>query len=224
MPSTACRISTSRSPAAPARSWRNWSRADRVGRRGAAARSGADFASLTEAGDALEAAVSGYFEGKPRPLSDPETTKLREQLTHHIANARQLAEPLCAARAVGAVSARARWNRIYQRIASAGGSGLVINGTQVIARRSLGRTEKPVVDAVRGETGSAAAVAQREREFAAVLAAHSAELRRPRPGAPGLAMIREDIALATHLRLEVASLWTPPSAGVSNALIEEMPH
>lgn len=181
------------------------------------ARSGADFASLTEAGDALEAAVSGYFEGKPRPQSDPETTRLREQLTHHIANARQLASR-SAQRVQWAQERQAALNRIYQRIASAGGSGLVINGTQVIARRSLAELAA-AVDAVRGETGSSAALAQREREFAAVLAAHSAELQTS-PGRAWLAMIREDIALATHLRLEVAR-YDAVSGPEWHALIEE---
>jgi diguanylate cyclase (GGDEF)-like protein len=181
------------------------------------ARSGADFASLTEAGDALEAAVSGYFEGKPRPPSDPETSSLREQLTHHIANARQLASR-SAQRVQWAQERQAALKRIYQRIASAGGSGLVINGTQVIARRSLAELEA-AVDAVRGETGSSAALAQREREFAAVLAAHSAELQTS-PGRAWLAMIREDIALATHLRLEVAR-YDAVSGPEWHALIEE---
>jgi diguanylate cyclase (GGDEF)-like protein len=181
------------------------------------ARSGADFASLTEAGDALEAAVSGYFGGKPRPPSDPETTRLREQLTNHIANARQLASR-SAQRVQWAQERQAALNRIYQRIASAGGSGLVINGTQVIARRSLAELAA-AVDAVRGETGSSAALAQREREFAAVLAAHSAELQTS-PGRAWIAMIREDIALATRLRLEVAR-YDAVSGPEWHALLEE---
>jgi diguanylate cyclase (GGDEF)-like protein len=181
------------------------------------ARSGADLASLTDSGDALEDAVSGYFEGKPRPPSDPETTRLREQLTHHIANSRQLASR-SAQRVQWAQERQAALNRIYQRIASAGGSGLVINGTQVIARRSLAELAA-AVDAVRGETGSSAALAQREREFAAVLAAHSAELQTS-PGRAWLAMIREDIALATHLRLEVAR-YDAVSGPQWRALIEE---
>jgi len=181
------------------------------------ARSGADFASLTEAGDALEAAVSGYFGGKPRPTSDPETTRLREQLTNHIANARRLASR-SAQRVQWAQERQAALNRIYQRIASAGGSGLVINGTQVIARRSLAELEA-AVDAVRGEAGSSAALAQREREFAAVLAAHSAELQTS-PGRAWIAMIREDIALATRLRLEVAR-YDAVSGPEWHALLEE---
>src|SRR5580658_6107535 len=163
------------------------------------ARSGADFASLTQAGDALEAAVGRYFEGMPTP--DPETTRLHEQLTHHIANARELASR-AAQRAQWAQERQAALYRIYQRIASAGGSGLVINGTQVMARRSLAELEA-AVEAVRGDPGSSAAVAQRERYFRAVLDAHGAELQSS-PGSAWLALIREDFALATHLRLEVA--------------------
>jgi diguanylate cyclase (GGDEF)-like protein len=179
------------------------------------ARSGAEFANLTEAGNALEAAVSGYFEGKPRPPSDSETTQLREQLTRHIANARQLASR-ASQRAQWAQERQAALNRIYQRIASAGGSGLVINGTQVVARRSLAELEA-AVDAVRGETS--AAVAQRERDFSAVLAAHSAELQTS-PGRAWMAMVREDMTLATHLRLEVAR-YDAASGPEWHGLLEE---
>src|SRR5579863_740973 len=181
------------------------------------ARSGADFASLTETGEAHEAAVRGQHGGKPRPTSDPETTRLREQLPNHIANARRLASR-SAQRVQWAQERQAALNRIYQRIASAGGSGLVINGTQVIARRSLAELEA-AVDAVRGEAGSSAALAQREREFAAVLAAHSAELQTS-PGRAWIAMIREDIALATRLRLEVAR-YDAVSGPEWHALLEE---
>jgi diguanylate cyclase (GGDEF)-like protein len=182
------------------------------------ARSAADFASLTEAGNALEAALGGYFKGKPSPSPNPEATRLREQLTHHIANARQLASR-AAQRVQWAQERQTALNRIYQRIASAGGSGLVINGTQVIARRSLAELEA-AVDAVRGgEPGTSAAGAQREREFTAVLAAHSAELQNS-PGRAWLALIREDFVLATQLRLQVAR-YDAVSRSEWHGLLEE---
>ncbi len=165
------------------------------------ARSAADFNSLTEAGYALEAAVGEYFDGKPSPAPNPEAMQLRTQLTQHIANARQLASR-SAQRVQWAQQRQAALNHIYQLIASAGGSGLVINGTQVVARRSLAELEA-AVDAVRGDQGSSADLLQRERDFTAVLAAHSTELQIS-PGRSWLAMVREDFALATRLRLEVA--------------------
>ncbi|GAC1456969.1 MAG: hypothetical protein PVS2B3_02370 [Steroidobacteraceae bacterium] len=180
-------------------------------------RSGADFASLTQAGDALEAAVGGYFQGKPAPPSNRATTRLREELTRHIANARQLASR-SAQRVEWAQERDAALNRIYQRIASAGGSGLVINGTQVIARRSLAELAA-AVDAVRGAPGNAPALAQRERDFSAVLTAHGAELQTS-PGRAWLAMIREDMALATRLRLQVAR-YDAASGPEWHALLEE---
>jgi diguanylate cyclase (GGDEF)-like protein len=181
------------------------------------ARSSADFANLTEAGNALEAAVSADFQGKPSPPLDPETARLREELTHHIANARQLASR-ASQRVQWAQERQAALNRIYQRIASAGGSGLVINGTQVIARRSLAELAA-AVDAVRGEPDTSAALGQRERDFAAVLAAHSAELQTS-PGRAWLAIIREDMRLATRLRLEVAR-YDAVSRPEWHALLEE---
>jgi diguanylate cyclase (GGDEF)-like protein len=162
---------------------------------------GADINSLSEAGDELESAVGRYFEGKPSPAPNPEALELRAQLTQHIANARQLASR-AAQRAQWVEERQAALNRIYQRVASAGGSGLVINGTQVLARRSLAELEA-AVDAVRGDLGSSAELVQRERDFRAVLAAHSAELQAS-PGRAWLNMVRDDFALATHLRLEVA--------------------
>jgi diguanylate cyclase (GGDEF)-like protein len=165
------------------------------------ARSGPDFVGITEAGDALEAALGGYFEGKPSPQPDPAAAELRGQLTGHIANARQLASR-AVQRVQWAQERQAALTRIYQRIASAGGAGLAINGTQVIARRSLAELEA-AVDAVRGEPGTTGAVAQREREFAAVLAAHGVELQNS-PGRAWLALLQEDFALARHLRFEVA--------------------
>ncbi|HTD13094.1 MAG TPA: EAL domain-containing protein [Steroidobacteraceae bacterium] len=181
------------------------------------ARSAADFASLTEAGDALEAAVGAYFKGKPSPPPDPEATRLREQLTRHIANARQLASR-AAQRVQWAQERQAALSRVYQRIASAGGSGLIINGTQVIARRSLAELAA-AVDAVRGEPGSSTALAQREREFNALLAAHGAELQNS-PGRVWMALLREDFVLATQLRLQVAR-YDAVSRSEWHGLLEE---
>lgn len=181
------------------------------------ARSAADFASLAEAGDTLEAAVGNYFKGKPSPSPDLQAIRLRGQLTRHIANARQFASR-AAQRVQWAQERQAALNRIYQRIASAGGSGLVINGTQVVARRSLAELEA-AVDAVRGEPGSSSTVAQREREFTALLAAHGAELQNS-PGRAWLALIREDFVLATHLRLQVAR-YDADSRSEWHGLLEE---
>src|SRR5205807_2191939 len=70
------------------------------------------LSTITLAGDALEAAVAEYFSSAPPRAVTAAATGLRQQLTRHIANARQLAtrasqEPRgCAARA-SATTARA---------------------------------------------------------------------------------------------------------------------
>jgi len=100
-----------------------------------------DFSTITQAGEALETAVADYFGSSPPPPVTASGTGLRLQLTRHIANARQLASR-AAQRAHGSRSARRpqpglpahnlRWRL-----------GLAINGTQVVARRSLASSRRP---------------------------------------------------------------------------------
>src|SRR5207248_2156126 len=83
-------------------------------------------------------------------------TGLRQQLTRHIANARQLATR---------ASQRLQWDArrqaalddVYRRIVSAGGSGLAINGTQVVAERSLAELHT-AINAVRGNLAPSAVI------------------------------------------------------------------
>jgi diguanylate cyclase (GGDEF)-like protein len=181
------------------------------------ARHGADINGINQAGSALELAVKAYFDGTPAPPHDLAARELRTQLVQHIENERQLASR---------AAQRARWsderqdilNRIYERIATAGGTGLVISGSQVVARRSLAELEA-AVDAVRGNLGPPAVVAEREREFNAALAAHSPELL-VSPGRAWLALVREDFTLATRLRLEVEH-YDSVSGSEWHGLLEE---
>jgi diguanylate cyclase (GGDEF)-like protein len=181
------------------------------------AQHGADIKTIGEAGTALELAISAYFDGSPAPPLDPAARELRAQLTQHIENARQLASR---------ATQRARWaderqetlNQIYERIASAGGSGLAINGTQVLARRSLAELEA-AVDAVRGNLGPPGVVAEREHEFKTALAAHNTELQIS-PGRAWLAMVREDFEHASRLRLEIEH-YDSVSGPLWHSLLEE---
>src|SRR6266436_10369256 len=100
-----------------------------------------EFRAMTEAGDALEAAVAAYFGASPPPPLTASGTRLRLQLTSHIADARQLTRR-AAQRANWVAKRQADLNQVYQRITSAGGSGLAINGTEVVARRSLAELEE----------------------------------------------------------------------------------
>ena len=88
-----------------------------------------------------------------------------------------------AQRAQWAEERQAALDHVYQRIATAGGSGLAINGTQVVARRSLAELAL-AINAVRGSVDSPAVIARRERDFMAVLDAHAAEFESS-PGRPG---------------------------------------
>src|SRR5882762_2561377 len=91
-----------------------------------------DFSTITQAGEALETAVADYFGSSPPPPVTATGIGLRLQLTRHIANARQLASR-AAQRAQWVAERQAALNQVYQRITSAGGSGLAISGTQVVA-------------------------------------------------------------------------------------------
>ena len=160
-----------------------------------------EFRAMTEAGDALEAAVAAYFGASPPPpVTASGIGRLRLQLTRHIASARQLASR-AAQRAQWVAGRQAALNQVYQRITSAGGSGLAINGTQVVARRSLAELEE-AFNAVRGDVATPAVTARREREFTAVLNAHAAEFESS-PGRAWLGLVRQDFAQAARQRREI---------------------
>jgi diguanylate cyclase (GGDEF)-like protein len=156
-----------------------------------------DFSTITQAGAALEKAVSDYFGSSPPPLVTATATGLRLQLTRHIANAHQLASR-AAQRAQWTGERQAALDQVNQRITSAGGSGLAINGTEVVARRSLAELGT-TFNTVRGNVATPAVSAQRERDFMTVLNAHSAEFEAS-PGRAWLALVRHDFAQAARLR------------------------
>jgi diguanylate cyclase (GGDEF)-like protein len=164
------------------------------------ARSAADFSAINVAGAALEDAVTAYFHGA-RAASVPRAALgLRLQLTRHIAVARQLASR-SAQRLQWVEERQAALSRVYERIAGAGGSGLAINGTQVVARRSLSELES-AINAVRGNFDTPAVIARRERDFMAVLDAHASELENS-PGSAWLGLVRHDFQAAARLRLQI---------------------
>lgn len=159
-----------------------------------------DFNTITAAGDDLEQAVADYFRNVPPSSVPSSAADLRAQLSRHIALARQLATR--AAQRVQWVDERqAALTRVYERIAGAGGSGLAINGTQVVARRSLSELEA-AINAVRGSADSSAVIARRERDFMAVLGAHLAEFENS-PGFAWLGLVRHDFIDAARLRLQI---------------------
>jgi diguanylate cyclase (GGDEF)-like protein len=180
------------------------------------AHNGADFAAIATAGGALEDALGSYFDGTPRPAVTQAALELRSQLTRHIAAGRAFASR-AAQRAQWVEDRRVALEDVYQRIATAGGSGLAINGTQVVGRRSLAELQS-AIDDIRGNE-DAAVLARRERDFGAVLESHAAELQSS-PGRAWLALVREDFAEAVRLRQAIAN-YDELSRGEWHQLLEE---
>ncbi|MBV8876693.1 MAG: EAL domain-containing protein [Gammaproteobacteria bacterium] len=164
------------------------------------ARSAADFSAINAAGAALENALAAYFRGAPAASVPAAAAGLRSQLIRHIAVARQLASR-SAQRLQWVEERQTALTRVYERIAAAGGSGLAINGTQVVARRSLSELES-AINAVRGNFDTPAVIARRERDFMAVLDAHGPELENS-PGRAWLSLVRHDFQAAARLRLQI---------------------
>jgi diguanylate cyclase (GGDEF)-like protein len=164
------------------------------------ARSAADPAVITTAGEQLQSAVATYFSRLPSYAVPPAAAALREQITRHIATARALATQ-AGQRAQWVQERLAALNRVYARIADAGGAGLAINGTQVVARRSLSELET-AINAVRGNVDTGPVIAAHEREFMVVLRTHLAEFEAS-PGLAWLGLVRQDFQQATLRRLDI---------------------
>ena len=180
------------------------------------AQNGADFAAITSAGAALEDALGSYFDGAPPPPVTKAALELRVQLTRHIAAGRSFASR-AAQRAQWVEERRVALEDVYQRIATAGGAGLAINGTQVLARRSLAELQT-AIDGILGNQDSAA-IERRERNFNAVLEAHAAELE-VSPGRAWVTLVHDDFAEAVRLRQAIAR-HDEASGGEWHKLLEE---
>jgi diguanylate cyclase (GGDEF)-like protein len=180
------------------------------------AHNGVDFAAITTAGAALEDALGSYFDDTPSPPVIPAALQLRTQLTQHIAAGRSFASR-AAQRAQWVEERRLALDDVYQRITGAGGSGLAINGTQVVARRSLAELQA-AIDDIRGNADSTA-IERRERAFNTVLDAHTAELQSS-PGRAWVTLVREDFAEAMRLRQAIAH-YDEVSGGDWHKLLEE---
>jgi diguanylate cyclase (GGDEF)-like protein len=159
-----------------------------------------DFHSIIAAGEALQRSLAAYYDSKPAPLLTPAALELRDQLSDHIGKGEQLAKS-AAERAQWVDERNTALERVYHYITSAGGAGLAINGTQVVAQRSLSELEI-AISAIRGNLAAGPAMARKEANFTAVLAAHTTELQHS-PGKAWLGLVREDFATACRLRLAI---------------------
>ena len=182
-----------------------------------AAREPARGDALAVAGDELQSAIAAYYDGRPAPQLSDAAAALRAQLLAHAANARVLAER-AAQREQWVDERHVALENIYQRIVTAGGTGLAINGTQVLARRSLAELQA-AIDAIRGNLGFAPDLARREQNFLRVLNAEAPELESS-PGKAWLAVVRQDFERAARLRIAIMR-YDETSAAQWHSLLEE---
>jgi diguanylate cyclase (GGDEF)-like protein len=159
-----------------------------------------DFGTITAAGEALQSALTTYYDSTAAAALTPQVRQLRTQLATHSDKGLQLAKS-AAQRAQWVDERNAALDRVYHYVASAGGAGLAISGTQVIAQRSLSELEAAIA-AIRGNFAVGAAMAHREQDFASILTAHAAELQKS-PGRAWLDLVHEDFATATRLRVAI---------------------
>ena len=165
---------------------------------------------IDAASAALDSAVLTYFQAPEKPAETATAAAtanalspgahLLPQLTDHMEHGRELAKH-AAERADWLGQRYAALDRVQQRINSAGGTGLAINGNQVIANRSLAELAA-AINAVRGNFAPAPVIAQREHEFLSVLQAHGAELQRS-PGRTWLELEKDDFTQAVKLRVAI---------------------
>ena len=179
----------------------------------------ADFTAITTAGAALEDALGSYFDGRPAPPVAAAALALRTRLTEHIAAGRSFASR-AAQRSQWVEDRRVALDDVYHRISTAGGSGLAINGTQVVAQRSLAELQT-AINGIRGneDAATAAIIERRQRDFTALIDKHVAELESS-PGRAWVAMLREDFAEAVRLRQAIAH-YDEVSGGDWHRLLEE---
>jgi diguanylate cyclase (GGDEF)-like protein len=158
-----------------------------------------DAAPLTGAGAQLLATVDDYFAATARQNS-VETNALRVRLIGHVDRGRDLTEH-AGERTQWLQRRRALLEAVNRRIASAGGNGLVIGGTQVVARRSLADLSV-AMNALRAEPDVGDATMLAEQNFSSMLARNQAELAQS-PGKAWLDLVHEDFHEAVRLRANV---------------------
>jgi diguanylate cyclase (GGDEF)-like protein len=160
-----------------------------------------DKAAVPAAAEALNVAVEAYFAAAADAgAAQPGATTLRERLATHVHHGSDLADH-SGQRTQWLQKRHALLEAVSHRIASAGGAGLVIANTQVLARRSLADLAA-AMNAVRAGPDAREDASGAERNFEAVLKGNEAELAQS-PGPAWLELVREDFREAVHLRLDV---------------------
>jgi diguanylate cyclase (GGDEF)-like protein len=175
---------------------------------------------LGAAGGDLEAAVASYFGRHTSSVVSAADLRLRAQISTHVDRGLEIAR---------SVSQRAQWaemrhdslGRVEKRIASAGGTGLAINGNQVIAMRSLAELAA-AINELRGDLGTPATVVQHEQDFESALSAHAAELERS-PGRTWVDLLRQDFKQAVRARRALEKLDSSTGQARRDFLEESAP-
>lgn len=144
---------------------------------------------LTDSLDAYFSLPGAVAAGLPAEFSD--------RIARHLAAGRSLVER---ARDRRAWQARRRMllDGVRRRIASAGGEGLPVGGTQLFARRSLAELDE-AINQLRAEPDTGPGAISAEARLSSVLAAHEAEFARS-PGPAWLELTRDDLREAARLR------------------------
>jgi len=152
---------------------------------------------ISTARSQLDTAIAAYFDGPEADAGAP--PELRQQLARHESRGRELADG-AAQRAQWLQKRRGLLEAVHRRIASAGGSGLLIANNQVLARRSLAELATAISALREAETTDA--LERAEQSMRAVLQANQAELARS-PGSAWLELVWEDFRAASHLRASI---------------------
>ena len=168
----------------------------------------ADLAVLGSAATELTNAVDAYF-ATPGAQRSADAAALPARLADHIARGRGLADH-AGQRNQWLERRRALLEAVSHRIASAGGGGLPVSDSEVLARRSLAELTAAMAG-LRANQDSAEAAPAAERNFQTLLRAHQSELSQS-PGRAWLELTRDDFHEAVRLRGDVERFDTVSSS------------
>ncbi|MGH8148934.1 MAG: hypothetical protein ACRETB_03005, partial [Steroidobacteraceae bacterium] len=162
---------------------------------------------LIDAEAALDGAVRAYFAAAGTPPSAQ--TALIEHIASHVTLGRRLAEQ-AGRRREWQARRRALLDADSRRIVQAGGAGLAVNGSEVIARRSLAELDT-AINALRAAPDTGRDAVHAEKQLRAVLLAHQAEFLRS-PGPAWLELVQDDFHAAVVMRLRIEHFDTASGA------------
>jgi len=153
-------------------------------------------------GGDLTSSLDRYYAAEPDASVLNGSVGLRQRFLVHIADGRDLIEH-SQRHGEELQKRRELLEAVGRRISSAGGGGLLIGGTEVVARRSLAELQS-AMNALRTAADDEAA-ASAEKAFASALERNRDDLARS-PGGAWLELVREDFRASVQLRRSIAQL------------------